>query len=601
MNRIKPATLALLLAGACSETVEKPAENPPPPWGTPVSGGTMTVTRSNHAVIADPDRDRILSVDLSTGAVVEELELTAGDEPGRVIEDGAGRLHVALRRGGSMVTLKDAASLDMLSNRPVCAEPRGLAWDAATDAVHVACTTGELVSLPASGGTELRRLQLDRDLRDVVVSGSQLVVTRFRSSETIVLDRAGVVQSRVRPPDVERMADFGDVPPPPGDELSTVPSVAAVAWRAMPLGDGRVVVAHQRQIQNVLKTKQPGGYGGGCGKPVESSFSIVTPGTGTNTATVQTVTPLATGSLPVDAALSPQGDILAVVLAGGQEIQLLRASALAKPDDKRCPDDKDPQDDAAPSLRMQLGTPTSLAWTPNGELAIFYPELPALVVWSRTAGTRTLTLPGEVGYDAGRALFHGETGVGVSCASCHPEGRDDGLVWNFDAFGARRTQSLAGGILRRAPYHWGGDMADLGTLMDDVFANRMLGGTLDRSQRMSLGPWLDRIPAPAGHVVDAAAVARGAAIFTAQDTECASCHQGELFTSNQLVDVGTGGPIKVPSLLGVGYRAPFMHTGCATTLAARFDPACGGGELHGKTAHLTAAQIADLVAYLESL
>jgi hypothetical protein len=61
----------------------------------------------------------------------------------------------------------------------------------------------------------------------------------------------------------------------------------------------------------------------------------------------------------------------------------------------------------------------------------------------------------------------------------------------------------------------------------------------------------------------------------------------------------------VPSLLGVGGRAPFLHDGCATTLTDRFGdrrvPTCGGGDLHGKTAHLTSAQIADLVAYLESL
>jgi len=44
-----------------------------------------------------------------------------------------------------------------------------------------------------------------------------------------------------------------------------------------------------------------------------------------------------------------------------------------------------------------------------------------------------------------------------------------------------------------------------------------------------------------------------------------------------------------------------MHDGCAATLADRFDPACGGGDLHGKTSHLTPAETGDLVAYLKSL
>jgi hypothetical protein len=56
----------------------------------------------------------------------------------------------------------------------------------------------------------------------------------------------------------------------------------------------------------------------------------------------------------------------------------------------------------------------------------------------------------------------------------------------------------------------------------------------------------------------------------------------------------------VPSLLGVSRRAPFMSDGCASTLLDRFNPACGG-ELHGNTAELDAEQLADLVAYLESL
>jgi hypothetical protein len=71
-------------------------------------------------------------------------------------------------------------------------------------------------------------------------------------------------------------------------------------------------------------------------------------------------------------------------------------------------------------------------------------------------------------------------------------------------------------------------------------------------------------------------------------------------TNNQSVDVGTGGVFQVPSLVGVGWRAPFLHTGCAITLFDRFDPACGGST-HGDTRDLGKAQIADMVSYLETL
>jgi hypothetical protein len=65
-------------------------------------------------------------------------------------------------------------------------------------------------------------------------------------------------------------------------------------------------------------------------------------------------------------------------------------------------------------------------------------------------------------------------------------------------------------------------------------------------------------------------------------------------------DVGTDGTFQVPSLLNVAARAPYMHDGCAPTLADRFGP-CGGGDHHGVTSPLGAAQIADLVAYLQTL
>jgi cytochrome c peroxidase len=71
-------------------------------------------------------------------------------------------------------------------------------------------------------------------------------------------------------------------------------------------------------------------------------------------------------------------------------------------------------------------------------------------------------------------------------------------------------------------------------------------------------------------------------------------------TTNTMANVGKGGTFKAPSLLGLAYRAPYMHDGSVPTLAERFGP-LGGGDLHGHTSQLTPEQITDLVAYLESL
>jgi hypothetical protein len=72
------------------------AERPPPP----ISGGTLWVTHDgNTTVAADPDRDLVYIVDVASLKVPFAIEFQSGDEPGRIAEDGAGRVHVALRGG----------------------------------------------------------------------------------------------------------------------------------------------------------------------------------------------------------------------------------------------------------------------------------------------------------------------------------------------------------------------------------------------------------------------------------------------------------------------------------------------------------------------
>jgi len=216
-----------------------------------------------------------------------------------------------------------------------------------------------------------------------------------------------------------------------------------------------------------------------------------------------------------------------------------------------------------------------------------------------------VSLGGASVLDTGHELFHRDSGAGVACAECHAEGGEDGRVWKFSPTGDRRTQALHVGIAGTEPFHWDGDMTDLGVLMDEVFVRRM-GGPHQSSDRLSaLRTWLSalRPPAPIGDPAAPQAVA-GKALFESADVGCISCHSGEKHTNNLNEFVGTtasGHTLQVPSLVGVGYRAPFLHNGCAATLRDRFDPACGGGDNHGKTSALSEEQLGDLVAYLRTL
>ena len=165
----------------------------------PVSGGTLLVTRDgNTAVAADPDRDRVFIADLNSHGV-RAVTLQPGDEPGRLAEDDSGRVHVATRTGGAVVSI-DLAAGAVVDRRAVCPAPRGIAHDSATGLLHVACQTGELVSLPAAGGEAVRVLKLNRDLRDVLVRGTQLLVSRFKTAQMLVVDEAGRVTNTVSAP-----------------------------------------------------------------------------------------------------------------------------------------------------------------------------------------------------------------------------------------------------------------------------------------------------------------------------------------------------------------------------------------------------------------
>ena len=554
----------------------------------PISGGTLTVNGFT-AVAADPDRDRIFVADLNSGAV-SEIALDEGDEPGRSAIDGAGRAHVALRQGGAIVSV-DLASRSLISRRSVCRAPRGIAYEPATDRLHVACDTGELVSLPASGGDPVRSVDLGRDLRDVIVRGEMLLVTRFRSAELITVDATGAVVATTKPSASATSASGFTTPTP-----TTQGFEPSVAWRAVAAPDGDVVVVHQRANPAEISIGAAGYYQTSdpcAGGIVHGTVSKIDPEADPSlTTTPPTALPLIVG--PSDIAVSRDGLQVAVVSTGnswpvaGQRLP----SVLVMPLSTTSPSNPC----SLPNQQSPSGEVTAVAFDGAGRVVVQSREPAQLEV----LGGSVIKLSDDSRADTGTALFHMNSGFGVACASCHPEGREDGRIWQFAGVGPRRTQSFAGGLLETAPFHWNGDMEDLPALVHEVFVSRMGGPQPNRPQMDHFSGWLDRIPAPLAPVLDSSAVDRGHALFTNAQVGCSGCHNGDRLTNNDSFDVGTGGVFQVPALVGVGARSPFIHNGCATTLRDRFG-ACGGGDVHGRTSQLNDAEVDDLVTYLRSL
>jgi hypothetical protein len=585
------------------------AADPSPP---PISGGTLLVLRDGiTAVAADPDRDALYVVDTVHGTVSHTIALQAGDEPGRLVEDGAGRVHAALRRGGALVTVDPIAGT-VTTRRAVCAAPRGVAWDPATDDVWVACATGELVGLPASGGPATVSLVLDRDerdLRDVLVeSDGSLAVTQFRSARMLHVTPDGTIT---------RTDGFTS------PDTRFAPQVA---WRAIPgPSAGSVFVVHQAESTQPVPTQSQGAYG----SPFDPTSGVVVSvaelldADGVSRSMFELV-----GVLPVDIALSPDQTSIAVAAPGNAFMSSANISALfhfrldgtgpsfvpaVSPPETPPPP---PGPTATGSVSNGPGAVVSslpnfgasqaiaVAFDAAGDLLVQVREPAQLLILAATDDSvkATIALSTTSRDDTGHDVFHTLAGALVACASCHPEGREDGHVWLLDG-NPRRSPSLLGTIAGTAPYHWPGDEADMTALANDVYTRRMNGAQLVAAQSGALQSWVESLPAPPPPTwVDPAAAQRGEALFVRSDVQCSTCHSGPKYTDNQTVDVGTGGAFQVPPLVGVGWRPPFLHDGCAATLAARFDPSsvCDTPQ-HGSTSSLSSDDISDLVSYLQTL
>lgn len=621
----------------------------------PISGGTLAVdASSNTAVVADPDRDRISLVALGRGEV-RHFALEQGDEPGRVVIDDSGRAHVVLRGAGEIASLSlDGSSLE---RRSICRAPRGIAFEAGLDALHVACAEGALVSVPAdpaAGADPLRTVKVPEDVRDVVVQpDGVLMVSRFKRAELLVVDPDGELKMQRRAQTVERSLERFDEEGNFHVDVNSFEPHIAYRMRAAETpshGGSTVVMLHQgsqaEEVDLDAEASEPGQspYGGGeaglsCGGIVTTELTFAGPNGVEGTA-------LLGGSvLPVDLALSPSGQRFAIAQAGTSDPDAPRPFVMREEDGDVAalpvasgsimapvPSDSGEfvffgegsgrviiaQTDQARGVAGEdafgcqffgavpvEGQPTAVEFVGEERLVVQSRE-PATLTVLTVGGSepQVIALGGDSVADTGHDLFHRDSGAGIACASCHAEGGDDGHLWSFSGIGARRTQAVHVGLEGTEPFHWDGDMHDLGMLMSEVFIGRMGGvhQSPDRMRRMT--DWLFGLEPPTSMVEksDPAAV-RGKALFESAELGCAGCHAGSQMTDNLSYHVGTTDadhPLQVPSLRGIAYRAPFLHDGCAETLADRFDPTCGGGDMHGKTSQLSAGEVDDLVMYLKT-
>jgi hypothetical protein len=598
--------------GCASGDDSPPADPLQPEFGVgiraPITGGTLVAAPSGEVAYASyPDLDSVARVDFWAGTM-ELLPLGAGAQPGRLALDAQGLLHVLKRGTGELADVDvSGRTLKLVATRAVCAEPRGITVDGPL--LHVACGGGDLVTFPASGGPEVARVFVERDLRDVVMVNGKRRVSTFRTANLVGIDEG----TRVVPPSLPVPAD--EFAPPTQRDF-----ISGVAWRTIAAYDGSTVMTFQRGLLEQVTPVKPASLSATCEVVLQEGYytevntvACPRPPTGCETtltgvthSAVMVVAPngtvrshLFSGALPIDVAVNPADGTISVALAGSSTVARVHTSV----------DDGELFSRVASSWKCgSTGSPLETLVSTGDDLVlgIAYDSTGGLLVqtergvlhWDGRTQLSVELPPAQMTlvqrHESGYQLFHREAAPGgIACATCHPEALDDGRTWSLPE-GTRRTQTLVGGAVAIAPFHWDGSLPSMSALMDQVFVKRMGGAKPEQPVVDELVMWLGAQAAPKS---DAPSSAAGKALFEGR-AGCSGCHFGPRLTNAALADVGTGGTFKVPSLVGVGARFPLMHSGCAATFAQRFDPACGG------TAHGTVTSqkdVADLSAYLSSL
>jgi len=228
----------------------------------------------------------------------------------------------------------------------------------------------------------------------------------------------------------------------------------------------------------------------------------------------------------------------------------------------------------------------------------------------------------------------------IACSSCHPDGHADARVWQQPE-GLRKTTALFA-MAHTHPLHYSADRDEVQDFEFTIRSNLMRGsGLIGGPFPKKLGfhkVELDIKTSGRSADLDALAIysnsfepelsphiempgklpvaaERGKALFFAKETACATCHSGPYYSDStlekpyKLHDVGTGksdlsermgAAYDTPTLLGIYRTAPYLHHGRAATLRDVLTKQNPSDE-HGKTSHLSAGQIDDLVAFLKCL
>ena len=220
---------------------------------------------------------------------------------------------------------------------------------------------------------------------------------------------------------------------------------------------------------------------------------------------------------------------------------------------------------------------------------------------------------GEMLYNDGSMCFQ----QWQSCASCHPDGRVDGLNWDLLNDGMGNPKQT-----RSELYNHVTPPTMITGIRKDMHACNAAGlihiqfVTRPEEDVYCFDAYVEKMkPVPSPYLVNgklSARAQRGEKLF--RQAKCADCHTpdkkapgGEpLWTDLKLYDVGvgtateTGRKFDTPTLAECWRTAPYLYDGRALTMEEVLT-ICNPNDKHGETSKLTPEQVKDLAEYVLSL
>jgi len=613
------------------------------PLGDTRAGSTVALAKLDGkglALVADADDGSLRTVDLATHI---ELAATPLDGAPAQIVVGRGRVYAALRDGAAVAVLEPTGNADgslvEVGRIATAEEPIGLALTPDDATLLVASGWGRALEGFSTATFEKSiSVDLPREPRSVVTSsdGKRAFVSHSVGAVMSVVDLKGATGSAIalrgtedplffrRPIRGCRLPpmaiDFA-IPVPARDSAPALhPRTACQGFSLATITVAGVehVLAPEVMVSTGPTLMVSAGYGGSMedGAPPETAdVGVVDAATGT--AIPESLHIGGPGFdqrrflgaaclLPRAAAVDAAHGSLFVACAGSDRLVEYDATQ--------------PNPGGYERRRWVVGAgPSGVAVDGDASNAIVWSQFDRTVTFASLAKgskeTATVALAPatraheDETYMRGRILFHavGDARVssdGRACASCHPDGRDDGLVWSSPE-GPRQTPMLAGRLVHTAPYGWTGSRDTVAGHMHDTMA-RLHGKGLPDADVDAIASFITTLKTPkvAPHAADAD-VARGREVFLSEETHCVQCHIPDgTFTDGQRHDVGSATAadraraFDTPSLKFVGGTAPYFHDGRYATFRELF--AATDGKM-GNTKQLSDRDMTALEAYLGTL